>query len=549
MPREADSAGEMRRARTGASHRRTSRERVSGFIRAVTQTRSLVIVLGDQLDRESAAFDGFDSSKDRVWMAEVEGESTHVWSTKQRTALFLSAMRHFAAALRESGVVVAYTALDDSANTGSLASELERAIRTLKPKRLVMTVPGDFRVLASLRAVAEREQLSLEVRDDRHFFATTAEFAAFATHRKQVRLEHWVRLLRKKHRVLLDGDGEPEGGAWSFDAENRGAFAKGGPERVPAPARFEPDVITREVIALVNARFKAHPGSLASFAWPVTRAQALESLALFIKERLPQFGVFQDAMWSGETWLFHSHLSAALNLKLLNPREVVDAAERAYRAGRVPLASAEGFIRQIIGWREYVRGLYWARMPRMLEENALGAHEALPAFYWTGDTEMACLRDTITRTLAHGYAHHIERLMVTGLYALLLGVEPKQVHAWFLAVYVDAVEWVELPNTLGMSQYADGGVMASKPYVASGKYIERMSNHCRGCRFDPAKAVGDDACPFTTLYWDFLARHEARLSKNPRTVMQVKNLKRKPASELVQIRARAASLRSSSRPG
>jgi deoxyribodipyrimidine photolyase-related protein len=188
-------------------------------------------------------------------------------------------------------------------------------------------------------------------------------------------------------------------------------------------------------------------------------------------------------------------------------------------------------------------------MPRMLEENALGAHEALPAFYWTGDTEMACLRDTITRTLAHGYAHHIERLMVTGLYALLLGVEPKQVHAWFLAVYVDAVEWVELPNTLGMSQYADGGVMASKPYVASGKYIERMSNHCRGCRFDPAKAVGDDACPFTTLYWDFLARHEARLSKNPRTVMQVKNLKRKPASELVQIRARAASLRSSSRPG
>ncbi|NBS98749.1 MAG: cryptochrome/photolyase family protein, partial [Betaproteobacteria bacterium] len=266
--------------------------------------------------------------------------------------------------------------------------------------------------------------------------------------------------------------------------------------------------------------------SLERFDWPVTRPQALDVLAGFVAQRLGRFGQYQDAMWTGQPWLYHSHLSVALNLKLLNPREVVQAAEDAYRGGHVPLASAEGFIRQILGWREYVRGVYWTLMPEYLERNALGANHRLPAFFWTGETEMACLRDTIRQTLEHGYAHHIQRLMVTGLYTLLLGVRPQEVHRWYLAVYVDAVEWVELPNTLGMSQYADGGVMASKPYAASGKYIQRMSNYCKGCRYDPALSVGEKACPFTTLYWDFLLRHETALARNPRMVMQIKNLSR-----------------------
>ena len=295
-------------------------------------------------------------------------------------------------------------------------------------------------------------------------------------------------------------------------------------------ARFEPDAVTREVIALVEQRFPQHPGRLASFAWPVTRAQALQSLHAFVQERLPLFGRYQDAMWPGDPWLYHAHLSAALNLKLLNPREVVAAAVAAYDAGHAPLASVEGFVRQILGWREYVRGIYWTQMPGYLERNTLGADADLPDWYWTGATDMACLRDAIEQTLTHGYANHIQRLMVTGLYALMLGVQPRQVHAWYLAVYVDAVEWVELPNTLGMSQYADGGLMGSKPYVATGKYIERMSPHCKGCRYDPAQRTGESACPFTTLYWDFLMRHEATLAKNPRMALQVKNLARMNAS-------------------
>jgi deoxyribodipyrimidine photolyase-related protein len=291
----------------------------------------------------------------------------------------------------------------------------------------------------------------------------------------------------------------------------------------------------------VNRRFADHPGSLTQFGWPVTRAQALRVLQEFVAQRLPLFGKYEDAMWAGEPWLYHSHLSCALNLKLLNPREVVQAAEDAYQAGRAPLAAVEGFIRQILGWREYVRGIYWTQMPHYLERNALDAQAALPAWYWTGQTDMACLKDAISQTLEHGYAHHIQRLMVTGLYALLFGVKPQAVHGWYLSVYVDAVEWVELPNTLGMGQFADGGLMASKPYVASGKYIQRMGNHCKGCRFEPAQATGTNACPYTTLYWDFLMRHEALLKKNPRMAMQLKTLGRLdgPAREAITEQAAA----------
>lgn len=344
----------------------------------------------------------------------------------------------------------------------------------------------------------------------------------------------------------MQGDGpedKPIGDQWNFDLENRQAFGAKGPGDVPSRTTFTPDAVTREVIALVNSRFAAHPGRLDSFAWPVTRAQALQSLHTFIKERLPLFGRYQDAMWPGDPWLYHAHLSAALNLKLLNPREVVAQTQAAYRDGHAPLASAEGFIRQILGWREYVRGIYWTQMPAYLESNALDAREDLPAWYWTGATDMACLRDALAQTLAHGYANHIQRLMVTGLYALMLGVEPKQVHAWYLAVYVDAVEWVELPNTLGMSQYADGGLMGSKPYIATGKYIQRMSPHCKDCRYDPAQRSGGTACPFTTLYWDFLMRHEAALAKNPRMAPQVKNVARLTEAQKQAVSDRAAAIR------
>ncbi len=493
--------------------------------RLAERIRHLVIVLGDQLDANSSALRDFDPVQDLVWMAEVAQESTHVWSAKQRIAVFLSAMRHFAEALRERGLPLSYTRLDDADNRGSLALELAKAIAQFRPAALVLCAPGDWRVLQDLRAVAAAHKLPLDLREDTHFFSTVREFAAHARGRKQLRLEYWYRELRQKHGILMDGK-QPVGGQWNFDADNRESFGKAGPQQVPAPARFEPDATSREVIALVDERFAAHPGRLQHFAWPVTREQARLALQAFIEQRLPLFGKYEDAMWSGEPWLYHSQLSCALNLKLLDPREVVAAAEQSYRSGHAPLPAVEGFIRQILGWREFVRGIYWLHMPDYLERNALDAQAELPDWYWTGDTEMACLRDAITRTLEYGYAHHIQRLMVTGLYALLLGVKPQAVHAWYLGVYVDAVEWVELPNTLGMSQYGDGGLLGSKPYVASGKYIQRMSNHCAGCRFNPALSTGANACPFTTLYWDFLMRHEALLQRNPRMGMQLKNLSR-----------------------
>ena len=508
----------------------------------MAELRHLVLVLGDQLDLDAAAFDGFDSAQDAVWMAEVAGEATHVWSSKPRTVLFLAAMRHFAQALRASGRPLHYTRLDDPANQGSLQAQLPADLARLRPTGLVMTAPGDWRVLQAIKGAAQTHGLPLDIREDRHFYCSVREFSAHARGRKSLRMEYFYRELRKRHGVLMQGDA-PEGGQWNFDSDNRGAFGAAGPGAVPPRALFAPDALTVEVIALVKARFAAHPGRLDTFAWPVTRAQALIALQCFITERLPLFGRYQDAMWPDEPWLYHAHLAAALNLKLLNPREVVDAAVAAYHAGAAPLAGVEGFVRQILGWREYVRGIYWTRMPGYSELNALDAQQDLPAWYWTGATDMACLRDAITQTLAHGYAHHIQRLMVTGLFALLYGVQPRQVHAWYLAVYVDAVEWVELPNTLGMSQYADGGLMASKPYVATGKYIQRMSPYCRGCRYDPAQRTGDTACPFTTLYWDFLMRHAALLAANPRMALQVKNLARLNDTQRQAIRQRAAAIR------
>jgi deoxyribodipyrimidine photolyase-related protein len=468
--------------------------------------------------------------------------------------MFLSAMRHFAQALEAAGRPVHYARLDADSTHVSLGAQLRADILRLKPERLVMTAPGDWRVLQAIKAAAAAQGLALDVREDRHFYTSVKEFAAWARGRAALRMEHFYRDQRKRHEVLMqrvasvDGQRssasvEPVGGQWNFDADNRESFGREGPGQVPAPARFAPDAITREVIELVRARFADHPGRLDGFAWPVTREQSLQSLQSFIQDRLPRFGPTQDAMWPDEPWLYHSHLSAALNLKLLNPREVVAAAEAAYATGQAPLASVEGFIRQILGWREYVRGIYWTRMPQYAESNALDAREPLPAWYWTGATDMACLRDALTQSLSHGYAHHIQRLMVTGLFAQMLGVNPREVHAWYLAIYVDAVEWVELPNTLGMSQYADGGAMSSKPYIATGKYIQRMSPYCAGCRYDPAQRAGDNACPFTTLYWDFLMRHEAMLKGNPRMALQVKNVARLSDEQRAAVTQRAGAIR------
>ena len=503
--------------------------------------RNLVVVLGDQLDHTSRAFDEFDARLDRVWMAEVAAESEHVPSHKARTALFLSAMRHFRDESRARGFAVDYRELSAHAER-SLQEALQADLDRLRPARVVLVQPGEHRVARAIATAAEAAGIDCETRADTHFFITPEEFASWARGRRELRLEHFYRWMRRRTGLLMDGD-QPAGGRWNFDDANRGAFGAAGPGWLPKPRAFPPDQTTHSVLALVERQFPGHVGSLDHFDWPVTRTDALAALDDFIGQRLPHFGHWQDALWRGEPWLYHSRLSAALNLKLLTPREVCAAAERAYREGRAGIASAEGFIRQILGWREFVRGIYWREMPGYRERNALGAVRRLPAFYWTGETDLACLRETIAQTLALGYAHHIQRLMVTGLFALLWGVRPTEVHEWYLAVYVDAVEWVELPNTLGMSQYADGGLLASKPYAATGKYIARMSNYCSDCRYRPERSHGADACPFTTLYWDFLDRHRERFERHPRLALQVRNLDRLPAPDRARISERVAELR------
>ncbi|HEY9144040.1 MAG TPA: cryptochrome/photolyase family protein [Arenimonas sp.] len=503
--------------------------------------RHLVLVLGDQLDRDSAVFDDFDPATDAVWMAEVDHEATQVWSGKPRIALFLAAMRRFRDELRERGWTVHYRCLGEH-DAASLEQALADDLARLRPRKLLAVRPGEWRLAQSLPAACKAADCAWVERPDRHFYCDGDDFAQWAKGRREYRMEHFYRWLRRREGVLLD-NGEPAGGRWNFDAANRGRFDRRGPGWLPAPRSFAPDPRTKEVLALVEDRFAGHPGKLDAFDWPLDPAQAREALDDFIAHRLPLFGRYQDAMWAGEPWLYHSRLSAAMNLKLIGPREVVAAVEAAWRDGQVPIEAAEGFIRQVLGWREFVRGVYWLRMPDFLEQNQLGADQSLPAFYWTGDTDMACLRDSLRHTLDLGYGHHIERLMVLGLFALLLGVRPKLVHEWFLAVYVDAVEWVELPNVLGMALYADGGRMVSKPYAASGKYIQRMSNHCSGCRFRPDEATGESACPFTTLYWDFLVRHRERFERHPRTALQWSHLGRRPDGELEAVQAQAAALR------
>lgn len=500
--------------------------------------RNLVLILGDQLDAGSAALAGFDPQRDRVLMIESPGEATHVWSHKARIVLFLSAMRHFADELRKRGWPVSYSATEDPAPAHTLTAGLLAVLETHRPERVVVVEPGELRVRGLIEQACRSANAPLEIRADTHFLCSGAEFTAWAGSRASLRMEFFYREMRRRHRVLLD-DGAPAGGRWNFDEANRSAFPRAGPPALPQPPRFAPDGITRGVIELVEKRYAGHPGNLGDFAWPVSRGDARIALADFIEHRLPGFGLHQDAMWTGMPFGWHSLLAAALNLKLLNPREVIDAAVAAWQRGQAPLAAVEGFVRQILGWREFIRGVYWLDMPRLLEANHFGHDRPLPDWYWTGGTQMNCLREAIGQTLRHGYAHHIQRLMVTGNFALLAGLQPRAVHEWYLAVYVDAVEWAELPNTAGMALYANGGRFTSKPYIASGAYISRMSNYCRGCRYDPKLRSGPRACPFTVLYWNFLDRHEAEFAGNPRTVLMARNVSRLSPAERRAIRQSA----------
>ncbi|MBS3744411.1 MAG: cryptochrome/photolyase family protein, partial [Wenzhouxiangellaceae bacterium] len=382
----------------------------------------------------------------------------------------------------------------------------------------------------------KRLGVPVHVLEDERFVSTPDEFAEWAGDRAQLRMEFFYRRMRRKTGLLMSEDGEPEGGQWNFDADNRRKW-KGEPKSA-RPMSFAPDATTQAVLDLVDRRIDSF-GRLDGFDFAVTRAQARRALGHFVKTALPWFGDYQDALPDDEDFLFHSRLSAYLNIGLLDPLEVCRAVEAAWRAGDVPLNAAEGYIRQIIGWREFVRGIYWLKMPEYADENFLGGDKDLPEWYWSGETGMRCLQRAIENTRNNAYAHHIQRLMVTGNFGLLLGVRPKELCDWYLAVYADAFEWVELPNTLGMVLFGDGGLLASKPYAASGKYIQRMGDHCANCRYAVTERTGHDACPFNALYWDFLMRNEDSLGGNPRMRMMYRNVERLAPADKAAITRRA----------
>lgn len=469
----------------------------------------LVLILGDQLTPDIAALRQADKARDRVVMAEVAAETGYVGHHPQKIVLFLAAMRKFAARLRADGWQVDYTRLDDPDTTGSIVGELLRRAEDVGTTEVVATRPGEWRLMHAL----EDAPLQVRLLEDDRFLASHRDFDDWAEGRKELRMEHFYRVMRRKTGLLMDGD-QPAGGKWNYDHDNR----KPAPDDLfaPVPLWFDPDETVSDVLDLVEARFDDHFGALRPFRYATDPAQAEAVLDHFIAEALPGFGDYQDAMLAGNRFLYHALVSAYLNIGLLDPLQVCRRAEAAWQAGTAPLNAVEGFVRQIIGWREYVRGIYFREGPEYATRNVLDHQRALPGLYWGADTDMACLRHAVAQTHDDAYAHHIQRLMVTGNFALLAGIDPGAVHEWYLAVYIDAIEWVEAPNTVGMSQFADGGVVASKPYVSSGNYIHKMSDYCGGCAYKVTRKTGVGACPFNLLYWHFLDRHRDRFRGNPR---------------------------------
>ena len=497
----------------------------------------LRLVLGDQLSPGLSSL-GDAGPGDVVLMAEVAEEATYVRHHKKKIAFLFAAMRHFAEELRSAGLSVRYVRLDDPGNQGSLRGEVARALEDDPAlSTVVVTKPGEWRLLQDMETWRDLMPVPVDLREDTRFIVPLTEFYAWAKGRKQLRMEFFYRDVRRKTGLLMDGE-EPAGGQWNFDHDNRKRL----PKSLVPPPRFLPpaDAVTQAVIALVAERFPDHFGDIEPWVFATTRAGAEAARDHFIGEILPGFGDWQDAMAKGEPWMWHSLLSVYLNCGLLDPLDVCRRAEIEWREGRAPLNAVEGFIRQIIGWREYVRGIYWLKMPGYAQTNTLNAHRPLPDFYWTGETGMRCMAEAIGQTKRHAYAHHIQRLMVTGNFALIAGLDPAEVNDWYLLVYADAYEWVELPNTHGMALHADGGLMASKPYAASGNYINKMSDYCSGCAYDVTAKTGPTSCPFNFLYWDFIARNHESLSRNPRMALIYKALDRLDPASLSAMRDQAS---------
>ena len=498
---------------------------------------TLRLVLGDQLNPLHSWLSEVRADVVYVLM-EVRSETDYVRHHAQKVLGMFAAMRDFAAQLKSAGHRVRYVAIDDPSNRQSLTANLDALIAHYAATAVDYQAPDEWRLDAQLRDWGASCPVPVRMVDSEHFFTDRGDAARQFAGKKQWLMESFYRQQRKKHGVLMTPDGQPEGGQWNFDADNR----KPWPGTPAAPADTRPTHDHRALWQSIQAAGVQTMGEpqAEAFRWPLNRREALQQLDHFITHALPHFGDYQDALTQHSWHLFHSLLSFALNTKMLHPREVVQRTEQAWQGGHAPLHAAEGFIRQILGWREYVRGVYWARMPGYTEANHLGHTRPLPEWFWTGDTRMACVASAIGQSLEHAYAHHIQRLMVIGNFALLAGLDPQALHRWYLGIYIDAFEWVEAPNTLGMSQWADGGRLATKPYVSSAAYLQRMGDHCQGCAYDPKVRTGDRACPFNALYWDFFDRHRQHLQGNPRLGVVYHQLARMAGEPLTALKQQAS---------
>ena len=501
----------------------------------------LGLILGDQLSEDLPTLSALNPDQDLLVFAEVMEEATYVPHHPQKIALIFSAMRHFAKQLEDQGWRCVYHKFDPEAATNTLLEVCQELVQSKSISSLVVTECGEYRLHQQMaHSWSDALGLPVELLADSRFFASKKDFASWAKGRKSLTMEYFYRDLRKKTGLLMAQGQEPEGGEWNYDKSNRKPYR--GEPQIPARPEFKQDEIDQAVLQLVATHFDHHLGQLQPFCWGTTRDQALAVLDHFIEHLLPWFGDYQDAMVQDESLLFHSLLSPYINCGLLSPREVCAAVEKAYYAGAVPINAAEGFIRQILGWREYVRGIYWLKMPSYKTENQLGNERDLPTYYWTGDTKMACMKACLTTTFERAYAHHIQRLMVTGNFALLAGIKPEAICEWYLAVYADAYEWVELPNTLGMVMHADGGLLGSKPYAASGNYINKMSDYCTNCVYNVKTGDNEDSCPFNSLYWHFIHRHQTEFSSNNRMTMIYRNFQRMDDNKRDRLLARAETL-------
>ncbi len=505
---------------------------------------TLRLILGDQLNPTHSWFSAPDDSAVFVLM-EIREETNYILHHAQKIIAIFASMRDFARQIRALGHRVHYIAIDDPANRQSFPANLDALIAEYSACAFEYQAPDEWRLDRQLAdyasKIANHRAIHARMVDSEHFYTDRNEAAQFFAEHKQWRMEHFYRKMRIRHGVLMAGLGKPLGGQWNFDQENRKAWP--GLPREPADWRSEHDHSALwESIQQSGVASFGQPNAQ-HFLWPLNRYEALQQLDDFIAEALPHFGDYQDALTHRSWRLFHSLLSFALNTKMLNPRELVSKAVEAYESNRVPLAAVEGFIRQILGWREYMRGVYWLNMPGYAAQNYFGHQRPLPSWFWTGETKMRCLAHAIGQSLEHAYAHHIQRLMVIGNFALLAGLNPAAVHGWYLGVYIDAFEWVELPNTVGMSQFADGGKLATKPYVSSAAYIDRMGDYCKGCHYDSKARVGTQSCPFNALYWDFFARNGERLSTNPRLGIVYRQLDKMNPEALAAAQGKADRIR------